>query len=50
MVHQGPASFIEPFAHGVVLGDPFLNTLGEVLLVESLGRVVGSMGKEYSVP
>ena len=50
MIHQGPTGLVEPFAHGVVLGDPFLNTLGEVLLVQALGRVVGGMRKEGSVP
>ena len=50
MIHQGTTSLVEPFAHGIVLGDPFLHSLGQILFVETFGRVVRSMGKEGSVP
>ena len=50
MIHQGPTGLVEPFAHGVVLGDPFLHSFGQILLVQALGRVVRSVGKERSVP
>ena len=50
MIHQGSTGLVEPFAHGVVLGDPFLHSFGQILLVQALGRVVRSVGKERSVP
>ena len=49
MIHQGTASLVEPFAHGIVLGDPFLHSLGQILFVDRIGDV-RSMGKEGRVP
>ena len=50
MIHQGATGLVEPFAHGVVLGDPFLHSFGQILLVQALGRIVRSVGKERRVP
>ena len=50
MIHQCTTSLIEPFAHGVVLSNPALHTLGQILFMQTFGRVVRSVGKEGSIP